>query len=278
MDTYAIAMTAAFACAICNGTAAVLQKISADKENNTNSLDVGLLWKLAQDKPYIIGLTLDLVGWVLTLIAVHYLPLFLVEAILAFALVVTALIERLFRHQHISIRSYMMIGVIVLGLVLLIIASSSQFAKPISDLVRYLIVFSPIPIVIASYFFAGSKKYLSAIILAVLSGIAFGGTSTAGRIFNFSKPYWNALYNPITLTIIISGILGLLLFSIALQRAKATTVNAAMTTSQVVVPTIIGVLFFGDSARNGMWYLVILGIILAIVGVTFLSLDQRVSD
>jgi len=275
MDTYLIAMIAAFGCALCNGIAAVLQKISADKEKIADSLDVRLLFKLLQDKPYIIGLFLDLLGWILTLVAVHYLPLFLAEAIIAFSIVVTALTEKIFRHQDISTKSYIMIGVIVVGLVLLIIASSSQEAKSISSLVRYLIVFSPVPVAIIAYFFARSKKYLSAIILAVLGGIAFGGTSIAGRVFKLSAPYWHTILNPITLTIIVSGTLGLLLFSIALQRAKATTTNAAMTTSQIVVPTIIGVLVFGDAARNGMWYLVVIGILLAVTGVTLLSLEQK---
>lgn len=274
MSTYLLALLAAFACALCNGIAAVLQKVSADKEKTVESLDAKLLWRLIQDKPYIIGTSLDFIGWIFTLIAVQYLPLFLVESVIAFGIVVTALVERIFRHQAISLKSYVMIVIIVIGLILLALASTSQRAKPISDSVKYFLLIMPVPIALVSIFVAKNKAYIATISLAILSGLAFGGTSIVGRIFRFSHPLWQTIYSPVTLAIIVSGVLGILLFSVSLQRAKATIVNAAMTTSQTVVPAIIGIIFFGDAARNGMWYLVVLGTLLALLGVTFLSLGQ----
>jgi drug/metabolite transporter (DMT)-like permease len=275
MDTYLLAMVAAFACAICNGTAAVLQKVSADKQKNVSTLDVSLLWRLLQDTPYIVGIALDLLGWLLTLVAVHFLPLFLVEAIIAFGIVVTAIIERLFRKQKISTKSYLNIGLIVIGLIILIITSNTNQATHISQLVKYLIIFSPLVVATLGFILVKGKRSINTILLAILSGIAFGGTSIGGRIFEFSHPLWQTIYRPLTLTIVVSGILGILLFSIALQRAKATIVNASATVSQTIVPTIIGIAFFGDTAKSGQWYLVIIGIALALVGVTFLSLSSE---
>ncbi|HUC95747.1 MAG TPA: hypothetical protein VMR76_02180 [Candidatus Saccharimonadia bacterium] len=278
MSTYAFALLAAFASALCNGTTAVLQKVSADKEKSVSTLDVRLLFRLFQDKPYSIGILLDLLGWVFTLIAVHYLPLFLVAAVIASGVIVTALIERLFRHQKIRFRSYMAILIIVVGLVLLAVASSSQKVRPISDVVRYSILLVPIPIAILGYVLARSKRYKVTIVLGILSGVAFSGTSIVGRIFKFSKPLWHTVYSPLVFSIIASGILGLLLFSIALQRAKATVINASMLTSQTILPATIGIIFFGDVARNGMWYLVVVGILLALIGVTFLALGQETNN
>ena len=275
MPNYFIPMFAALACALCNGTAAVLQKISADKEKKVNSLDARLLARLFRDKPYIIGVVLDLLGWSFTLYAVQYLPLFLVEAIIAANIVITALIERLFRHQIIRSKSYQAIVIIVVGLVLLAIASSPEKSEPISNILRWLIVLTPIPIALAGYILARSKNYRASIGLAVVGGLAFGGTSVVGRIFRLSNPVWHTIYSPLVFALIASGVLGILLFSIALQRAQATVINATMTASQTVIPAIIGAVFLGDHARAGLGYVVVLGICLALGGIAFLASDMR---
>jgi len=274
MNSYLLPIFAAFACAICNGSAVVLQKISADKEKQTNGLEVRLLWRLFHDKPYILGIFLDFLGWIFTLIAVQYLPLFLVGSIIASGIVVAAFAERFFRHQRIKFRSYVAIITILIGLILLAIASSSQRAKPISDTIKYSILLIPVPVAIIAYALARRKKYIATVILGVLSGIAFSGTTTVGRIFRFSQPIWHTIYNPLLLSIIVSGILGLLLFSTALQHAKATVINATSLTTQTLIAAVIGIAFFGDTARNGMWYLVVIGILVAIVGVAVLSLGE----
>ena len=60
MHNLLLPVLAAAACALCNGTAAFLQKVSAYKDQNADSLDVRLLWQLFQDKPYALGVGLDL--------------------------------------------------------------------------------------------------------------------------------------------------------------------------------------------------------------------------
>ncbi len=272
-----IPMLAAFACALCNGTAAVLQKISADKEKSVTSLDARLLWRLFQNAPYVSGIGLDVLGWMLTLYAVHYLPLFLVEAIIATNIVVTAFIERLFRHQQISRRSYFAIITIVVGLILVAIASSAGRSEPISSVVRWLIIFSPVPLGIAGYILARLKSYQSTVVLAVLGGLAFGGTSVIGRIFSFSQPLSHTIYSPLIYSLLASGVLGILLFSTALQRAQATVMNASMTASQTLIPAVVGIAFLGDVARSGLWYLVVLGSSLTLGGVTMLAFSSRIS-
>jgi drug/metabolite transporter (DMT)-like permease len=277
MPNALIPMLAAFACALCNGTAAVLQKISADKEKNVTSLDARLLWRLFQNVPYVAGVGLDVLGWMLTLYAVHYLPLFLVEAIIAANIVVTALIERIFMHQKISRRSYFAIITILVGLILVAIASSAGRSEPISNVVKWLIIFSPVPLGIAGYMLARHKSYRSTVGLAVLGGLAFGGTSVIGRIFSLSQPLWHTLYNPLIYALLASGILGILFFSTALQRAQATVMNATMTASQTLIPAVVGIAFLGDDARNGLWYLVVLGSSLTLGGVIMLAFSSRIT-
>jgi drug/metabolite transporter (DMT)-like permease len=265
------ALFAIFTCAICNGTAAVLQKISADKEHKVKSLDIRLLWRLLHDLPYISGVVLDILGWLLTLYAVRYLPLFLVEAVIASNIIITALIERVFRRQNLQTKSYLAICLIIIGLVTLAVASSPERAAPVTDVLRWMIILTPIPLALAGYVLAKKQSYIAAISLAALGGLAFGGTSLLGRVFNVSQPVWHTIYSPVVYAIIASGILGILLFSTALQRAQATTINASMTASQTLIPAIVGIVFLGDEARNGLWFLVVLGSLMTLGGVIALT-------
>ena len=275
MPHYLLPILAAFGCAACNGSAAVLQKISADKEKKVSSLDAGLLIRLLQNKLYIAGVVLDIAGWVFTLYAVRQLPLFLVEAVIAANIVFTALIERFFRHKIIRRRSYLAISCILGGLIFIALASSPEKATPISATVKGLIIGSPLLIGVVGYFLARSKRYSAAIILAVLGGLAFGETSIIGRIFSLSHPLWHTIYSPQVAALLISGTLGVLLFSIALQRAQATVINASMSASQTLIPAFVGIAFLGDHARNGMWYLIIVGGLLAFSGLTVLVTSQN---
>lgn len=268
-------MAAAFGCAACNGAAAVLQKIGADKEQNAAGLDVRLQARLFRNGPYMIGVMLDLIGWGLTLYAVQYLPLFFVQSIIAASILMTAMIERFFRGQVIAWRSYQAIGLIVAGLVLLAFAAAPERAEPVSNTVRWLIVLVPVPVGLAGYVLARRERFVATIGLGVLSGIAFGGTSAVGRIFSPSQPLWHTAYSPLVLSLIATGGLGIMLFSIALQRAQATVVNATMTAAQTIVPALIGIAFLGDEARHGMWFAAAAGVALALAGVSLLTADAH---
>ena len=271
MSAITLPVIAAVACAICNGSAAVLQKLSADKVKNVKSLDAGLLWRLFQNKPYVFGIILDLVGWVLTLYAVQYLPLFFVESILAASIIVAAILERLTHRKILPRRAYVAIGLIMAGLVLLALAASPDRAKPISQILKFIIVLSALPLAGLGWLFARRPGNGAALMLAAIGGFSYGITSVIGRIFSFSQPWWHTIYSPLIFGLLATGGLGILLFSTALQRAQATTVNAVMTASQTVFPAAIGIVFLGDSARNGLWYLVISGGSLALAGVILLA-------
>ena len=271
MSSVLLPVLAAVGCAICNGSAAVLQKIGADKVQNVKSLDARLLWRLFQNKAYAAGIILDLVGWLLTLFAVQYLPLFFVEAVIAASIVVTALLERITRHKLLSRRAYSAVAIIMSGLVMLALAASPERAEPVSDVLKLIIVLSALPLGLIGWSVAARRSNRSALALAAIGGFSYGITSVIGRIFSFSKPWWHTIYSPLVFGLVASGALGILLFSTALQRAQATTVNAVMTASQTVFPAIIGVVFLGDSARNGLWSLVAIGGLLALSGVVLLA-------
>jgi len=267
-----LALLAAFGVALCNGIAAVLQKLSADKQKTVFSLRFKLLFLLIKDWPYLIGIILDIAAWIFTLIAVHNLPLFIVQPIIAFGVVITVIVEHYVFRLKFKLQILLAIGLTIIGLLLLAIAAQPQVVIQVSSLVRLSILIAPIILVIIGAFFARRKDKSATIILAAISGLAFGGTAIAGRILNFSLPYWHILYNQMFIAIIAYGIIGLLLFTMALQRHQASTINAVMITFETTAPIIIGLLFFGDKPKNNLWFLVIIGLVIALSGTLMIAI------
>jgi len=270
-----LALLAALGCAICNGVAAILEKVSADTQKRANAIQVGLLVRLLRQWPYLLGLALDSIAWVLTLVAVQDVPLFVVQPIIAFSVVVTALIERFVMHRRLGRLATAAILIILSGLCLLALTATPERAATVEPVVRAAIIFAPVALAILGSAFVKLKGASATILLAATSGVAFGGTAVAGRMLTFSHPYWHVVAEPLLWAIIAYGLVGILLFTVALQRNLATVVNAAMITCETIFPLIVGIAFLGDRPRNGLWALVIGGVALALLGTTLITLAHK---
>ncbi|HUC90124.1 MAG TPA: hypothetical protein VMR45_04955 [Patescibacteria group bacterium] len=266
-----IALAAAFGCAICNGVAAVLQKTSADKEARATSLQISFLWQLAHDRPYIIGILLDGLAWALTMVAVHTLPLFTVQPIIACSVAVTALVDRFILHHKLGNRVSLAIFCILAGLVLLTLTAAPEKAASVHVAVRWLIILAPLALAFVGSIFAKIQKRYATVVLGAIAGAAFGGTSVVGRAISTPHPYWQIIFDPLLWALLGYGLVGILLFSIALQRRSASVVNAVMITFETLVPVTIGLLFLGDTPKHGSWCFAITGMVLAFVGTMVIS-------
>lgn len=269
------AISAAFGCALCTGIGAVLQKVGVSKQLKVTTFDVRLLFRLARNMPYVLGVILSLVGWGLTLLAVHVLPLFVVQSVIASSIIVTAFIEHLIFQFPVSKREYVSIVVVLMGLVLLGLVAVPKTADSVSDLVRIPIIIGPLVIAVTATMLTQLKYRFTTVILAVLSGIAFGATAVIGRMLVYPHPFWRLITNPLTWSLAAYGLVGLLLFTIALQRALATKVNAVSIAAQTLFPALMGVLFFDDKARNGLWAIAGAGALLVVVGCVAIALTSQ---
>jgi drug/metabolite transporter (DMT)-like permease len=265
------ALLAAFGCALCNGLAAVLQKIGVDKTAAASSLRVGLFFWLLRSWPYLAGTVLDGVAWILTLIAVHSLPLFVVQPIIACSVVITVLVESLVLHKRLRLQTIIAISCIVVGLLVLATTAAPEGSASVSGLVRPVIILMPLPIGVAGAIFAKLETHLATITLAALSGLAFGGTAIVGRMLRFSTPYWHVFLSPLFVALLAYGLSGILLFTIALQRHHASVVNALMITFETIAPIAVGLLFLGDSPRHGLWLVMIVGAGVALTGTVLVA-------
>lgn len=269
---FALAILAVVGCAICNGTAAILQKIGADSQKKTTgTLEAGLVMTLLRNGPYVSGLILDLLGWGLTVFAVRYIPLFLAEAIIAAGVAVTALLDWIVLRHRLTRSTWFGISVLLTGLGLLGSSATRQTSLSIHGVLEWAVIITPVACLAAGVLLVRWRNRLSVIPLALLSGVAFGGTSVVGRVLPITSHWWRLLFHPLFWSLAIYGYAGVWLFTIALQRGLATTVNASMTAAQMLVPTIIGLIFLSDDIRGGLWLPLILGIACTLGGVSVIA-------
>ncbi|MGH7233878.1 MAG: hypothetical protein ACREF7_00315 [Candidatus Saccharimonadales bacterium] len=276
---YRLALLAAVGVALCNGVAAVLEKISADKQIGASFLRIRFLTKLIRDWPYLVGLLLDIIAWPLTLVAVHTLPLFVVQPIVAISVVVTVVIDKVILHRALSGRTLAAIGIIFVGLVMLSLSAQSQKAHLVNQGVKWLIVFFPLLLAGLGTVCVKLKRH-SATVMAGISGLAFGGTAITGRMLVFTHPYWHVLYSPLLWSLFAYGLVGILTFTVALQRHHASVINATMVAFETLVPITIGITILGDSPRQDQWLLVGIGVVLALIGTILISFssDQQTAQ
>lgn len=264
---FTLAILAVVGCALCNGVAAILQKMGADRQRKATSLDARLLVRLTHSTPYVVGLVLDLLGWVLTVFAVRFVPLFLAQAIIATNVAVTALLERVVLHHTLPKKMWWWLAVLFAGLALLGASATQQRAIVVHGALEWIIVVVPVLCLALGALLARMKGLPASFALASLSGVAFGGTSVVGRVLPLSAQWWSVLASPLLWALVLYGLAGVWLFTIALQRSLATTVNASMTAAQTLAPAIVGLAFLNDTVRGNTWLLLIFGMAAALIGV-----------
>lgn len=269
---YYLALAAVIGCAICNGTAVILEKIGVDEQPRQSSFSSAFVVKLASNAPYMAGIALDIIGWLLTLVAVRALPLFLVQSVVSANIVIAALLDEIVLRRRLPRQGYGLILMILAGLtVLASTAAPIQVNQPIADWYQWGALIVLIVLGLIGSVLVRLKTRAAAIGLAAIAGIAFGGISIVGRLLIVNVPFWHFLENPLSWVLIAYSGLGMLFFSIALQRTTATTVNAVAVALQTVAPAAIGIALLGDGVRAGFWPLMIAAMVTTLIGAVALA-------
>ncbi|MGZ4705833.1 MAG: hypothetical protein ACXWCM_13280 [Acidimicrobiales bacterium] len=272
MSSASLALAAAFGCAACYGVGSVLEQIGARREVAATSLDPRLLIRLAGQLPYLAGLGLDGVGWALSLVALRTLPLFLVQSAVAASIAVTAVVARLVLRTKLDPADGIAIGVILAGLIVLALAAAPDEARPVGALFRFVLCAGVPMLAVAAAAMARAEVGRGALGLAAVAGLAFSGTAVAGRVVAIPDKLLEIAREPVAWALVGYGVMGILVFSIALQRGSVTTTNAMLFAVETVVPTLIGVAFLGDRARAGRWPAMVIGSAATIAGAVALAL------
>ena len=230
----------------------------------------GDLGPLLHQPIYFAGLTVDLLGFVFSVIALQLLPLFLVQAIVASSVGVTAVIVAI-SGRPLGRPAWVALCASLGGLVLLAVSSQPHDGGTLAVGWQWLLLGMCLPLAGLGAFAMRLKGTWSAVLLAFAAGLSFACVAVSARCLDLPEPAWRVLLEPTIWSIVVNGILGTVLFALALQRGKVTVVAAVSFTTNTVLPAAIGILFLGDHVRSGYMAVATAGFLIAVSGAIALA-------
>jgi drug/metabolite transporter (DMT)-like permease len=265
-----LSFVGALLAAVCFGIASVLQARGSREVPAAEGVDPRLLARLARSWPFVIGVSLDGLGFLFELAALRKLPLFLVQSAVASSLAVTAVVAARFLHERLSPREWAAVGVVCGGLALLGVSAGRE-GSGAPGRAFYVWLGAGLVVLALLGMVAGRwSEPVRSITLGVASGLAFGVVALAARTLPGLAPI-RLLTAPSTYLLVAGGVLGFLLYATSLQRGAVAVATAALVLGETVAPAAIGTLVLGDQARPGLAWLAIVGFVLALVGALSLA-------
>lgn len=258
-----LALLCAVGAMVLFGVAAVLQALATSRAVDVEVLDPRLLLRLAHQPVFLAALGLNGLGFLLHITALQRLPLFLVQAVIAGSVAVTAVLSVRVFGVRLGRSQWGAVGLVVLGLVLLA-PTATEGAATTPGAREPLLLLGVVGAVCAAA--AGVRRVpgaTGAVLLGLLAGTGFGVVAVSARLLPSYGP--ELLTAPVAYVLVLAGGTAYLVYSAAMQRGSVTTATAAMVITQTVVPAVAG-LFLGDSVQAGLVPVAVVGFALALAG------------
>jgi drug/metabolite transporter (DMT)-like permease len=269
-----VGLVAAAGAAVLFGVAAVLQALATAGTVRRDALDPRLLLELLRSRAFLLCLAGNLAGFGLHVLALQFLPLFLVQAVVAASVVVTAVLgARILRERLHRVERAAVLGVFA-GLALLALAAGEGSAEPASPLVVPGLALTLVAVAAVGAVLAGRAGDAAAGPLGLLAGVGFAVVAVAARLLPDLTPS-TLVTSPTAWLVPAAGALAFLLYAHALQRGSVTRTTAAMVLTQTALPAVVGVLLLGDHVRPGLPLVGLVGLPLALTGVVVLIARER---
>ena len=261
----------ALGAAIAYGVASVMQSVAAQatEDSGAGGVDPKLLVRVLGQWKFVLGLSLDVLGFVAQIAALHVLPLFVVQAALTASLAVTAVAAR-FLGVRLGRKEWAAVAVVVAGLALLGAAAESEGSDPVGLGFRLGLIGAVVVLAAAGIVAGKASRRVRTPALGLVAGLSFGVVAIAGRIIPSLAPL-DLLTDPATYTVAVAGGMAMLFYATALQRGSVTTSTAMMVLGETVFPSLVGVLVLGDRTRPGFAVVAIAGFALAVAAALALA-------
>lgn len=266
----AIGLLAALGAAVCYGVGSVLQAVGARRTATAVGIDPRLLVRLLGQSTFVLGSLLDVIGFVLALVALRSLPLYVVQATIASNLAVSAVLAAEVMHARLARVEWTGVVAATIGLALLGMSAGEQGPVEAGHVFRWGLVVGSVGVVVLGVAAGGLSGSRGAAALGFVSGLGFGVVSLAGRVLTDLAPghLWRdgALW-----ALVVSGAVGFLLHAVALQRGSVATATVGVVLGETIVPVAIGIVVLGDTTRSGFVPVAVVGFLLAVAGALTLS-------
>jgi drug/metabolite transporter (DMT)-like permease len=267
-----VSLLAALGSAFCYGIACVLQAISvraasrrpATEADAGGRVDPGLVVRMLRQGPFLASILIDLVGFIGQLIALRRLPLFAVQAIIAANLAVTAVFAAWLMKARLSVREWLAVAGVVTGVGLLGSSAGAQGAATVGWAFQLGLIIAVAAVAVLGVVAARLPNPARTPLLGAVAGLGYGVLAVSARVLPGFTPA-QLVRNPATYTLAAAGIVSFMLYAAALDGGSVTTATAAVILAETVPPALIGVLFLGDTTRNGLAVVAGFGFVLAVL-------------
>lgn len=242
---HTLALAAAAGGAVAYGSASVLQSVGAKRAAERSG---GGVVAIARQVPYVLGLVLDLAGWLASLVALRWLPLFVVQAVLAGSLAVTVLLDQAVHKTRLGRADTAAVAATVIALAVLGASATEGPGRHIGrDPAAGVLVLA---VALAGVGWWSARRVDPAA-AGALAGLAFSGTAVAARTVDLHGSLLHVAAQPLVLALVVFGGTGLALYATALERGDVGRVTAALWVAETAVPGAIGLAWLGDKVRPG---------------------------
>jgi drug/metabolite transporter (DMT)-like permease len=264
--------------AACYGVASAIQAVAARAmREDRHGVDPALLLRLLRQWRYLTSLVFDAIGLVAQIIAVHILPLFLMQAALSASIVVTALLAVRLFNMRLSRVEWTAVAVVCGGLAMLGLSAESQGGGQTSFTFRLALLIGAVALGVLGLAAGQLPDPARTAALGLVGGLGFGALGLAFRVIpSLSMP--GLLTNPATYTVPVAGIFAGWFYTSAMQRGGVVAATAMMLIGETVPPALVGVLLLGDHARPGWTVVAWLGFVVALTGALALARFGEVSE
>jgi drug/metabolite transporter (DMT)-like permease len=271
-------LIAAAAAALCYGVASVLEAVATRRTEAVRGLDPRLMVRLLRSWPYLLGVGLDGLGFLLSLVAVRTLPLFVVQSVVASFLAITAVLGAIVLKMPLGRADRIGLAVVVTGLVLVGASATADSSVDVSRAEQWGVLVAAVLLAVAAVPLARLPGATSATALGAVAGLGYGVTAVASRMLpgdlapdRLAGEIGTLLASPATYALAVGGAVAMLTYSVALQRGSVTRATAPLVVGETVAPAVVGLLLLGDHARPGWGPVAVVGFVLAVAGAVSLA-------
>lgn len=267
VDRVLLGFVLALGCSLCYGTATVLQASATRsvEAGGSSGVDAKLVLRALRQWRYLAGIGLDGLGFLLQVVALRLVPIYVVAAALAASIAVTGIVAAWMLSARLSRIEWTAVVVVCLSLAALALAAGPGHFKRAPAGLGWALLGVVAVVLIGGAAAGRLSDRARALVLGFSAGTGFGVVEVAVRLIEVTNPAKVAFYtNPALYAAAAGGFTGFLLLTSALQRGSVTTTVAAMVVGETIAPALVGVVWLGDSAREGLGWVVILGFAVAV--------------
>ncbi|MFA1702828.1 DMT family transporter [Mycobacterium intracellulare] len=264
----------ALGCSLCYGTATVLQAAGTRsvEAGSGSGVDAVLLLRAVRQWRYLVGIGLDVVGFLLQVAALRLVPIYVVAAALAASIAVTGVVAAWMLSARLSPVEWCAVGVVCASLVALAVAAGPGRFRHAPAGLGWALLGVVAAVLIAGFAAGRLPDRARALALGLGAGTGFGVVEVGVRLIDVIDPTTRSFYtNPALYAAAAGGAAGFLLLTSALHRGSVTTAVAGMVVGETLAPAFVGVAWLGDTARDGLGGLVIAGFAVAVAATLVLA-------